>query len=66
MQESRNMGEAMKYMHEAKKRSQGKICEKLKAASPYNFFLTSITDSKKTHTEPLSLLMHGRRNMCTM
>ncbi|XP_054269494.1 probable tyrosyl-DNA phosphodiesterase isoform X2 [Macrosteles quadrilineatus] len=58
MQESRNIGEAMKYIHEAKKRSQGKICEKLKAASPYNFFLTSITDSKKTHTEPLSLLMH--------
>ncbi|XP_052860694.1 probable tyrosyl-DNA phosphodiesterase [Anopheles cruzii] len=33
----------------------GRMAEKLAAAAPYNFFLTTITDSKPTHSEPLSV-----------
>lgn len=62
MQRAKNMSEAMKFFEEVKKRSQGNICEKHKAAAPYYFFLTSITDSNKTHSEPLSLQLFG--NYC--
>uniref|UniRef100_A0A182QUU8 Mitochondrial genome maintenance exonuclease 1 n=1 Tax=Anopheles farauti TaxID=69004 RepID=A0A182QUU8_9DIPT len=34
---------------------RGRMAEKLASAAPYNFFLTTITDSKPTHTEPLSI-----------
>uniref|UniRef100_A0A2M4APT8 Putative tyrosyl-dna phosphodiesterase n=3 Tax=Anopheles triannulatus TaxID=58253 RepID=A0A2M4APT8_9DIPT len=34
---------------------RGQMAEKLAAAEPYNFFLTTITDSKPTHSEPLSV-----------
>uniref|UniRef100_A0A182MYE1 Mitochondrial genome maintenance exonuclease 1 n=1 Tax=Anopheles dirus TaxID=7168 RepID=A0A182MYE1_9DIPT len=34
---------------------RGRMAQKLAAAAPYNYFLTTITDSKPTHTEPLSL-----------
>ncbi|GAB0091433.1 Probable tyrosyl-DNA phosphodiesterase [Sergentomyia squamirostris] len=34
---------------------RGKMEEKLRAAAPYNFFLTTITDSPVTHTEPLTI-----------
>ncbi|XP_046686280.1 probable tyrosyl-DNA phosphodiesterase [Homalodisca vitripennis] len=57
MQQARNMDEAMKYFQDVKKRSQGNICEKHKAAAPYYFFLTSVTDSRQTHKEPLSIQM---------
>lgn len=59
MQGAQNLTEAMEYFKEVKKRSQGKILQKINAAAPYNFFLTSVTDSKQTHTEPLSLQMFG-------
>lgn len=59
MQGAQNLTEAMEYFKEVKKRSQGKILEKINAAAPYNFFLTSVTDSKQTHSEPLSLQMFG-------
>lgn len=59
MEQARNMSEAMVYFQEVKKRSKGNICEKHKAAAPYYFFLTSVTDSTKTHSEPLSLQLFG-------
>uniref|UniRef100_A0A182JRK8 PBZ-type domain-containing protein n=1 Tax=Anopheles christyi TaxID=43041 RepID=A0A182JRK8_9DIPT len=34
---------------------RGRMAQKLAAAAPYNFFLTTITASKLTHTEPLSV-----------
>lgn len=34
---------------------RGRMAEKLAAAAPYNFFLTTVTDSEPTHTEPLSI-----------
>uniref|UniRef100_A0A182ITF6 PBZ-type domain-containing protein n=2 Tax=Anopheles atroparvus TaxID=41427 RepID=A0A182ITF6_ANOAO len=34
---------------------RGHMAQKLAAAAPYNFFLTTITASKPTHTEPLSI-----------
>ncbi|XP_055601148.1 probable tyrosyl-DNA phosphodiesterase [Uranotaenia lowii] len=34
---------------------KGQMAKKLAAAAPYNFFLTTITDAKVTHTEPLSI-----------
>lgn len=34
---------------------KGKMAEKLAAAKPYNYFLTCITSSPQTHTEPLSI-----------
>ncbi|XP_052888388.1 probable tyrosyl-DNA phosphodiesterase [Anopheles moucheti] len=34
---------------------RGRMAAKLAAAAPYNFFLTTITASKPTHTEPLSI-----------
>ncbi|XP_049547524.1 probable tyrosyl-DNA phosphodiesterase [Anopheles darlingi] len=34
---------------------RGQMAQKLAAAEPYNFFLTTITDSKPTHSEPLSV-----------
>ncbi|XP_035784153.1 probable tyrosyl-DNA phosphodiesterase isoform X2 [Anopheles albimanus] len=34
---------------------RGRMAQKLAAAEPYNFFLTTITDSKPTHSEPLSV-----------
>ncbi|XP_073834571.1 tyrosyl-DNA phosphodiesterase glaikit isoform X1 [Musca autumnalis] len=36
---------------------KGQMLRKLEAASPYNFFLTAITDSKATHNEPLTITM---------
>lgn len=60
MEQAQNLSEAMSYVQEAKKRSKGNICEKHKAAAPYYFFLTSVTDSIKTHSEPLSLQMFGK------
>uniref|UniRef100_A0A1B6DYN1 Tyrosyl-DNA phosphodiesterase n=1 Tax=Clastoptera arizonana TaxID=38151 RepID=A0A1B6DYN1_9HEMI len=46
---------ALAYFEKVKSKSKGKIVDKLKAAAPYNFFLTSIAASKPTHTEQLSL-----------
>uniref|UniRef100_A0A182P8G8 PBZ-type domain-containing protein n=1 Tax=Anopheles epiroticus TaxID=199890 RepID=A0A182P8G8_9DIPT len=34
---------------------RGQMAQKLAAAAPYNMFLTTITASKPTHTEPLSV-----------
>lgn len=34
---------------------KGLMAQKLKAAEPYNYFLTSITSSPATHTDPLSI-----------
>ncbi|KAG4076331.1 hypothetical protein HA402_005774 [Bradysia odoriphaga] len=34
---------------------KGQMQKKLDQAAPYNFFLTTITDSKPTHREPLSI-----------
>ncbi|XP_053680169.1 probable tyrosyl-DNA phosphodiesterase [Anopheles nili] len=34
---------------------RGRMAQKLAAAAPYNFFLTTITASKPTHNEPLSI-----------
>lgn len=34
---------------------KGKMAEKLAAAKPYNYFLTCITSSPQTHSEPLSI-----------
>ncbi|XP_037921101.1 probable tyrosyl-DNA phosphodiesterase isoform X2 [Hermetia illucens] len=36
---------------------KGQIAKKLEEAAPYNFFLTTITDSKPTHNEPLSITL---------
>lgn len=36
---------------------KGQMARKLKNAAPYNFFLTTITDSKPTHNEPLSITL---------
>ena len=36
---------------------KGKMAEKLKKAAPYNFFLTTVKDSKDTHGDPLSITM---------
>lgn len=34
---------------------KGRMAQKLENARPYNYFLTCITSSPKTHTEPLSI-----------
>ncbi|XP_053667951.1 probable tyrosyl-DNA phosphodiesterase [Anopheles marshallii] len=34
---------------------RGRMAAKLAAAAPYNFFLTTITNSEPTHTDPLSV-----------
>jgi tyrosyl-DNA phosphodiesterase 1 len=34
---------------------KGKMAQKLKDAAPYNMFLTTVTDSPQTHTDPLSV-----------
>lgn len=34
---------------------KGKMAEKLKIAAPYNIFLTAVTDSPATHTDPLTV-----------
>ncbi|XP_058463554.1 probable tyrosyl-DNA phosphodiesterase isoform X2 [Malaya genurostris] len=34
---------------------RGQMAKKLESAAPYNFFLTTITDAKVTHREPLSI-----------
>uniref|UniRef100_A0A182S508 Tyrosyl-DNA phosphodiesterase n=1 Tax=Anopheles funestus TaxID=62324 RepID=A0A182S508_ANOFN len=34
---------------------RGQMAAKLEASAPYNFFLTTITDSAATHTDPLSV-----------
>ncbi|CAD7091212.1 unnamed protein product [Hermetia illucens] len=36
---------------------KGQMAKKLEKAAPYNFFLTTITDSKPTHNEPLSITL---------
>lgn len=38
---------------------KGQMQKKLDQAAPYNFFLTTITDSKPTHQEPLSITFQG-------
>lgn len=38
---------------------KGQMQRKLDQAAPYNFFLTTITDSKPTHNEPLSITFQG-------
>lgn len=38
---------------------KGQMQKKLDQAAPYNFFLTTITDSKPTHKEPLSITFQG-------
>lgn len=45
-----NIGEYIKVVL-----PRGKMAEKLARAAPYNYFLTAITSSKPTHTEPLSV-----------
>ena len=42
-----------KYLHVIM--PKGKMAEKLKNAAPYNIFLTTVSDSKPTHTDPLSV-----------
>lgn len=42
-----------KYLHVIN--PKGKMAEKLKNAAPYNIFLTTVTDSKATHSDPLSV-----------
>lgn len=37
------------------KPQRGKMAERLKDAAPYNFFLTTVTAAKETHSEPLSI-----------
>lgn len=39
---------------------RGQMAAKLVAAAPYNFFLTTITSSKPTHSEPLSITFQGK------
>lgn len=41
---------------------KGLMAAKLEAAAPYNYFLTTITDSKPTHREPLSITFQGKLN----
>jgi len=36
---------------------KGGMAKKLERAAPYNMFLTAITDSKPTHSEPLSITL---------
>lgn len=36
---------------------KGQMAQKLANAHPYNYFLTAITSSRQTHTEPLSITM---------
>lgn len=38
---------------------KGNMAKKLENAAPYNFFLTTITASKPTHNEPLSITFQG-------
>lgn len=38
---------------------KGQMQKKLDQAAPYNFFLTTITDCKQTHREPLSITFQG-------
>lgn len=54
---SRELNEAKVDIHNFIKvvAPKGKMKEKLAAAAPFNFFLTTITSSKPTHEEPLSL-----------
>ena len=42
-----------KYLHVIA--PKGRMVEKLKNAAPYNIFLTTVTDSPATHTDPLSV-----------
>lgn len=39
---------------------KGQMQKKLEQAAPYNFFLTTITDCKETHQEPLSITFQGK------
>lgn len=39
---------------------KGNMAKKLEQAAPYNFFLTTITASKQTHNEPLSITFQGK------
>lgn len=39
---------------------RGQMQKKLDQAAPYNFFLTTITASKQTHHEPLSITFQGK------
>ncbi|XP_061515590.1 probable tyrosyl-DNA phosphodiesterase [Anopheles gambiae] len=34
---------------------RGRMADKLAASAPYNFFLSAVTDSQPTHTDPLSV-----------
>lgn len=38
---------------------KGKMADKLKNAAPYNFFLTTIQDSKDTHADPLCVTLQA-------
>lgn len=40
-------------------RPKGEMADKLANAAPYNFFLTTVTDSEPTHNEPLSVTFQG-------
>lgn len=40
-------------------RPKGEIADKLTQAAPYNFFLTTVTDSEQTHNERLSVTFQG-------
>lgn len=40
--------------------AKGNMAKKLENAAPYNFFLTTITASKATHNEPLSITFQGK------
>uniref|UniRef100_A0A1A9W6E8 PBZ-type domain-containing protein n=1 Tax=Glossina brevipalpis TaxID=37001 RepID=A0A1A9W6E8_9MUSC len=57
-----NISKKQKMMHNIKDYipvvvEKGRMAKKLEAAAPYNFFLTTITDSKSTHREPLSVTL---------
>lgn len=39
---------------------KGQMQNKLNQAAPYNFFLTTITGSRQTHQEPLSITFQGK------
>lgn len=40
-------------------RPKGEMANKLTKSAPYNFFLTTVTDSEPTHDEPLSVTFQG-------
>lgn len=52
---SSHLKHAMDYESLMRNRVKGKMEDKMKAAAPYNFFLTAISSSAATHTETLTI-----------